>query len=154
MKQPSGFTQIHHRHSRVITGSKLLLSLPQDRPRLRCSPVRAEPSLTPYDPHAEVELLHRVAERGCDQAAAGEAPAHDHDGPAAVLVHQDAADGTWGGEGDRPRDGLSSHQTQNRCTQARWRFITTGFCLSHRDTSPRERTGGRGKDERFRGSWR
>lgn len=86
--------QIHHRHALIITGSKLLLLLPQERTYLCCSPPRAEPSLTPYDPNAEVELLHRVAERGCYQPAPGEAAASDHDGPAAVFVHQDAADGT------------------------------------------------------------
>lgn len=63
-------------------------------------------SLTPYNPHAEVELLHSVAERSCNQTAPREAPTHDHDGSAAVFVHQDAADGTWEGKGDMGRDEL------------------------------------------------
>lgn len=51
--------------------------------------------LTADNSDADVELHHVVAEGGWDHADAAQDAAHHHDGPAAVRVDQDAADGTW-----------------------------------------------------------
>ena len=51
--------------------------------------------LTSHYSYEEVELLHRVAERGCDQSWPWQTTTDHDDWSTAEFVHKDAADWAW-----------------------------------------------------------
>lgn len=88
--------------------------------------------LTPDDADADVELHDVVAEGGADHPDGTQKPAQDHDGTAAVRVHQNTADGTWNTH-PKPVE-VQIHETQNNTsslliTQAHYTHTHTHVSL-------------------------